>query len=94
MSLLQLWLTLLFAFSEGYHCDMGQPVDWYPYTAAHAFVDVESLTIPLGQGMANERVLWLLSDNDDQVVFWYNPANLPHGVCARLLPDNLEVALS
>ncbi len=87
MTLTELWLALLLAFSNGSACDVGATItDWYAYWPAHEYVAVWSLQFDTGD---QRQLIHLFEDNDgEQYVFFYNPVDYPHGLCAVVLPED------
>ena len=90
MTLVQVWLALLLAFSEGYQCRIGTPItDWYSYWPAHEPVRVWELVFETES--AKQQIHIFEDGAGEQYVFFYDPHNYPHGTCAVILPDHLKV---
>lgn len=89
MTLVELWLSLLLAFSEGRQCEVGtRIVDWYDYWPQHTPVAMWLLDYETG---SQRQQVHLFEDGaGEQFVFFYDPANMPHGTCAVVLPVEMR----
>lgn len=86
MTLIQLWLMLMLAFASGEQCNIGTPItDWPDYWDTHPPTQV--WTLMFHRGDAIQRFDVFEDADGEQAVFFYNPFDMPHGICAVVLPD-------
>ncbi len=91
MPLLALWIILLVSFFLNKHCKLGKTIDWYEYTKDKRFISEASMIFQPKVKARKQQIHWFLEEGGDQIIFWYNPENMPHGVCARMLPTWLHL---
>ena len=85
MELLKIWAMAILAMVEGNHCDIGTKVDnWYDYYDNHIILEEYSTEFDDDNHIVNTIGYFKMS-NGDNVLFFYNPQDMPHGYCAVIL---------